>query len=62
MHVFFVGKKINNAIGNSRDCGIIDFYSGANDYGWIRFDGSDQIQIYARNSSGNIIAVNKRKI
>ena len=49
-------KRSDNAIGNSgRDCGIIETYTGANDYGWIRFDGSDQIQIYARNSSGNII-------
>ena len=49
-------KRTDSAINNSgRDCGIIETYTGANDYGWIRFDGNDQIQIYARNSSGNLI-------
>tara|TARA_R100000700_G_scaffold6047_1_gene9512 strand:+ start:431 stop:1783 length:1353 start_codon:yes stop_codon:yes gene_type:complete len=49
-------KRSDSAINNSgRDGGIIETYTGANDYGWIRFDGSNQIQIYARNSSGNLI-------
>ena len=49
-------KRSDNAIGNSgRDCAIMETYTGSNDFGFIRFDGSDQIQIYARNSSGNLI-------
>tara|TARA_R100001086_G_scaffold15025_1_gene7451 strand:+ start:95 stop:1423 length:1329 start_codon:yes stop_codon:yes gene_type:complete len=49
-------KRSDSAVGNSsRDAGIIEVYTGANDYGWIRFDGNDQIQVYARNSSGNLI-------
>ncbi|ANS03801.1 lectin-like protein [uncultured Mediterranean phage uvDeep-CGR2-KM24-C165] len=49
-------KRSDSAVGNSgRDAAIIETYTGANDYGFIRFDGNDQIQIYARNSSGNLI-------
>tara|TARA_A100001015_G_scaffold262166_1_gene308198 strand:+ start:289 stop:1653 length:1365 start_codon:yes stop_codon:yes gene_type:complete len=49
-------KRSDSAVSNSgRDAAIIETYTGANDYGFIRFDGNDQIQMYARNSSGNLI-------
>jgi len=49
-------KRTDTALNNSgRDAGIIEVYTDADNYAWIRFDGSDEIQIYARNSSGNVL-------
>lgn len=41
---------------SSRDGVMIEAYTDGNNYAWVRFDGADEIQVYARNSSGNVLA------